>query len=183
MSPVSFRAAAAADAPHVAALHADSWRRHYRDAYADAFLDGDVLDDRRAAWSRRLAAPGPDAVTIVAEAGGGLAGFVHAVLDEDVRWGSLLDNLHVAHAWQRHGVGTALMARAAQAVADRAATAAMYLWVLEQNAAARAFYAARGGRCVERALVRPPGGVPGRLDGRPVKLRYAWPEVGVLRAG
>jgi hypothetical protein len=28
-------------------LHADSWRRHYRGAYADAFLDGDVLADRR----------------------------------------------------------------------------------------------------------------------------------------
>ena len=36
----------------------------------------------------------------------------------------------------------------------------LYLWVLEQNAGARAFYEARGGRCVGRDLVSPPGGLP-----------------------
>jgi len=173
---VSFRSAAAADAERIAALHAESWRRHYRGAYADAFLDGDVLADRRTVWSRLLAAPGPDIVTILAEAGAELAGFVHVVLDDDERWGSLLDNLHVAHPRQRHGIGAALMTRAAQAVADRGTTGSMYLWVLEQNTAARAFYTARGGRAAERAFVESPGGVPGRLDGRPAKLRYVWPD-------
>src|SRR5437868_931442 len=132
MSPVSFRAATTVDADRVAPLHAESWRRHYRGAYADAFLDGDVLADRRASWSRRLASPGPERVTIVAESGGegsGLAGLVHVVLDDDERWGSLVDNLHVARAWQRHGIGSALMFRAARAVVDGAATGTMYLWV------------------------------------------------------
>jgi hypothetical protein len=39
---VSFRAAGQDDAHAIAELHADSWRRHYRGAYSDAFLDGDV---------------------------------------------------------------------------------------------------------------------------------------------
>jgi GNAT superfamily N-acetyltransferase len=34
-----FRAAGPGDAQAVAGLHADSWRRHYRGAYADSFLD------------------------------------------------------------------------------------------------------------------------------------------------
>ena len=174
---MSYRAAAAGDARAVAALHADSWRRFYRGAYADAFLDGDVLTDRLAVWSRRLAASGADAVTIVAEVDGAIAGFVHVALDEDERWGSLLDNLHVGHAHQRLGIGSGLIVRAARAVADRAATNAMYLWVLEQNDAAQAFYAAHGGRCAERADVDPPGGVPGRINGRPAKLRYCWADV------
>jgi hypothetical protein len=40
-------------------------------------------------------------------------GFVHVVFDEDVRWGSLFDNLHVTHGHQRTGVGTELLACAA----------------------------------------------------------------------
>jgi ribosomal protein S18 acetylase RimI-like enzyme len=183
VSPVSFRAAGAADAGSVAALHADSWRRFYRGAYADAFLDGDVLADRLAVWSGRLATPGPDSVTILAEADGEIAGFVHLVLDDDERWGSLVDNLHVSHARQRHGLGSALMARAAQAVVDRCTTGSMYLWVLEQNTAAQAFYAAHGGRSAERALVESPGGVPGRLNGCPAMLRYVWPDVRDLLRG
>ena len=68
------------------------------------------------------------------------------------------------------------MALAAQAAADGAAARSMYLWVLEQNVAAQAFYAARGGRSVGGALVESPGSVPGRLSGRPLKLRYAWQD-------
>lgn len=171
---VSFRAATAADASSVAALHTDSWRRYYRGAYADAFLDGDVLADRREVWSRRLATQRSDSVTILAEADAELAGFVHLVLDDDERWGSLVDNLHVSHARQRQGIGSALIARAAQAVIDRGTTGSMYLWVLEQNATAQAFYEAHGGRFAERAFVQSPGGVPGRLNGRPAKLRCVW---------
>jgi GNAT superfamily N-acetyltransferase len=177
LSAVSFRAAAAADADSVAVLHADSWRRHYRGAYADAFLDGDVLADRRATWSRRLAMREPDRVTILAEVDAEIAGFVHLVLDDDERCGSLVDNLHVTHARRRHGIGSALIVHAARAVVDRGTTVSMYLWVLEQNAAAQSFYAAHGGRAAERAFVESPGGVPGRLHGRPAKLRYVWPDV------
>ncbi|GIG92088.1 N-acetyltransferase [Plantactinospora endophytica] len=174
---VSFRAATGEDAEDVAALHAESWRRHYRGAYADSFLDGDVLADRRAVWSARLTEPAPDGVTLVAEIDSELAGFVHVVLDQDARWGSLVDNLHVYPAHHRHGIGAGLMHRAAGTVLDRGATDAMYLWVLEQNTAAQSFYTAVGGRIAERSYVEPPGDAPGRLNGRPAKLRCVWPDV------
>jgi GNAT superfamily N-acetyltransferase len=44
--------------------------------------------------------------------------------------GSLLDNIHVAHAHQRRGVGSDLLARVAQVVADRPNLGGFYLWVL-----------------------------------------------------
>lgn len=44
----------------------------------------------------------------------------------------------------------------------------------EQNVAPQAFYAARGGKIVDRALSSPPGRFASRLNGSPIKLRYAW---------
>ena len=180
MTSLRLRAADSEDAGQVALLHADSWRRHYRGAYADAFLDGDLVADRRAVWSARLAAPGRS-LTLLAEDGTGLAGFVHVVLDQDDRWGSLVDNLHVAHDRHRTGLGTALLTGAAEAVTDRAAASQVYLWVLEQNTAAQRFYRALGGTCVEKVPVPPPGGDPARLNGRPDKLRCVWPDAASLR--
>lgn len=245
MASVTFRAAGPQDSDGVAALHVDSWQRHYRGAFADSFLDGDVLTlHHRATWTRRLAAAPQDparrevqqqqepvrarapqvqdqvhvqgqsqsqsqsqlriggaeslvdgsvgvhsaaestsgAATIVAEADGELVGFIHVVFDDDAQWGSLVDNLHVVHGRKRGGIGSELLARAAQAVATSAATDLMYLWVLEQNTAAQAFYAACGGREVERTLVSAPLGDPGNLNGRPARLRYAWPDVREFRA-
>ncbi|WP_407563003.1 GNAT family N-acetyltransferase [Streptomyces sp. 184] len=178
-----FRAAGAADAPAIAALHAASWRRHYRGAYSDAFLDGDVVADREAVWAARLAdlragggrVGGAGSLTYVCESGGAVVGFAHAVLDEHPRWGALVDNLHVAYGSQRRGVGARLMRLAARGVAERSPGSGLHLWVLEQNDRAQSFYAALGGTRTERALVPPPGGDPARLAGSPGCLRYVWP--------
>jgi hypothetical protein len=62
-----FRLVGPADARAVADLHADSWRRHYRGAYPDAFLDGDVVADRLALWTDRLREPDRQRCTILAE--------------------------------------------------------------------------------------------------------------------
>jgi ribosomal protein S18 acetylase RimI-like enzyme len=180
LARLQFRVAGFSDAEDIAALHADSWRRHYRGAYSDAFLDGDVATDRMAVWADRLRTPDPGCSTIVAEAGGGLIGFAHTVFDDDPTWGALLDNLHVASGHQRGGVGSRLLALTAQSVTERRDRTGLYLWVLEQNVDAQAFYRARGGRRVGRRSASPPGGFPDRLNGSPVGLRYAWPDPAVL---
>lgn len=176
---VRFRSADAEDVAQIAALHADSWRRHYRGAYADSFLDGDVAADRRSVWSGRLGAPS-NTDTVLAERDGHLLGFIHVVFDKDPRWGSLVDNLHVAHDQRRMGIGTHLLSRAAWAVRRRADGNAMYLWVLRQNTAAQRFYYSCAATLVETAPVLPPGGDPTRLNGTPHKLRMVWPDVAPL---
>ena len=173
-----FRLAVPSDAEAVAALHADSWRRHYRGAYSDDFLDSDVQSDRLAVWAERLGQPDGVSQTVLAEDGVRVIGFAHTVFEHDPRWGALLDNLHVAHREKRRGIGSRLLSLTAHPVLERGT--GLYLWVLEQNADARAFYEAHGGRCVERALVPPPGGMASRLKGTPFGLRYAWSDPAVL---
>jgi GNAT superfamily N-acetyltransferase len=179
ISSVRVRSADAEDAEQIAALHADSWRRHYRGAYADSFLDGDVVADRRLVWSSRLAVP-VNSETVLAERDGRLIGFIHVVFDADPRWGSLVDNLHVVHDQRRTGIGTHLLHRGARSVSRQASGNGMYLWVLQQNTAAQQFYYSRGATRVQTAPVPPPGGDPARLNGTPRGLRMAWPNVARL---
>ena len=168
------RPAHAGDIDAIATLHAESWRRHYRGAFSDAYLDGDVFEDRRTVWAHRLTAPDPTQVTVLADADGALVGFAHTILDDDPEWGALLDNLHVSPDARRMGLGARLMAASAAAVLDRGQDTGLYLWVLEGNVAAQAFYDAIGGRYAGREESEPPGG------GSVVGLRYVWPDPSVL---
>jgi ribosomal protein S18 acetylase RimI-like enzyme len=177
---MEFRSAGVDDAAAVAALHADSWRRHYRGAYSDSFLDGDVVTNRLGVWAERLAAPA-DTATVLAEEDGELKGFVHVMFDHDPEWGSLVDNLHVHYTQQRTGIGTQLMAHAARAVIDQAAGDAIYLWVLEQNTRAQAFYLATGATQAGQRPISPPGGDPSRLNGSPLAFRMVWPDASRLK--
>lgn len=171
---MEYRRASEQDIGPIAAIHADSWRRNYRGAYSDAFLDGDVFENRRVVWTERLTQPNPFHDTVVAQWQGKILGFVHTVLDHDPTWGALLDNLHVAHEVKRSGVGTQLMARSAAAVMARGTNKSLYLRVHEGNAPAQAFYQARGGECVGSEVVQPAGG------GSVVALRYVWTDPSVL---
>ena len=173
LAELKFRLAKPTDAAAVARLHADSWRRHYRGAYSDGFLDGDVVADRLALWTDRLREPDSRCCTILAE-DADLVGFVHTVFDDDPTWGALLENLHVADGRRRGGIGSRLLTLAALAVSERDERTGLYLWVLAQNVDAQAFYRAHGARCEERRPAVPPGGIAGRLAGSPTKLRYAW---------
>ena len=171
-----FRMAHPDDIHAVALLHADSWQRHYRGAYSDAFLDGEAPQYLARLWTERLAEPESQTCTLLAETGDAmLVGFAHTILDQDPGWGCLVDNLHVRYDVKRQGTGSRLLALTAEWVRNRSSVRGLHLWVLEQNTAAQAFYSAQGGTCVERAAVPPPGGDPARLQGQPCGLRMAWP--------
>jgi ribosomal protein S18 acetylase RimI-like enzyme len=165
-----YRPATRDDIEPIATLHADSWRRHYRGAFSDRFLDGDVGADRLAAWTDRLTNPRPDHRTIVADHGGRVVGFSHVAVDDDPTWGALVDNLHVTHDLKGQGIGTRLMAESAAVVVERAPTSGLYLWVLEQNRAAQRFYESLGGTYAGRQPDDEPGG------GTVIGLRYVWPD-------
>lgn len=117
---------------------------------------------------------------MVAEADGRLVGFVHTLLDADPAWGALLYNLHIASGHQRMGIGAQLMSHSAAFVAKQRPQGSLYLWVHETNSRAQRFYETMGGKLTESAPIPDVGGVPGRLNGAPVKLRYAWPDPSVI---
>jgi GNAT superfamily N-acetyltransferase len=178
-----FRTAGHGDAKAIAALHADSWQRHYRIAYTDHFLEDEAAGFLLDIWTGRFDRPDPGRRTILAETDGSLVGLAHTVLDDNPAWGALLDNLHVAYGLKRQGVGTQLLSLTARTVLAERPGSGLYLWVLEKNVNARAFYDARGGSCVEARAVLPPGGDQGRLNGKPIGLRYAWPDPSTLLTG
>ena len=173
---MKYREATADDAAAIAGLHAESWRRHYRGAFLDSFLDGNVVEDRIAEWTSRLAQAGPDRYTVAGFLDDGtIAGFAHTFVSADPVYGAFLDNLHVRHDLKRQGVGARLMTATARAVLGRSPTSGLYLWVLEQNTAAQAFYETQGGTRLERKLTGPfPGG------GHAYSLRYAWSDLSTL---
>ncbi len=171
---MQFREATSADAEAIARLHAESWRNSYRGIYSDAYLDGDICAERVGVWTRQLVRPRADQHTVLAVEGGALLGFVHTLFDEDPTWGALVDNLHVAAGSQRRGLGRRLMAESAAATIAARPARGLYLWVLEANGRARAFYAACGGQEIEHA----PDVAP---DGTSVAgIRVAWSDPSVL---
>ncbi len=172
---VTYRSAAPSDATAIAELHADSWRHHYRGAYSDEFFGASLDADRLSVWSTRLHDRG-DAHTFVAGHANDVVGFVHVILDSDPEWGALVDNLHVRHDWQRRGIASQLMGRAAAAVEAASPGSGLYLWVLEQNTRAQVFYRSIGGRPADRRPVGPPALVG--VDG----IRYVWPNPSAMTA-
>jgi ribosomal protein S18 acetylase RimI-like enzyme len=169
-----YRAAQPSDAVGIAELHARSWRESYRGSFRDEFLDGDLLAERLGVWRERLDRPPDNQLVDVATAGRELVGFVCAYGDHDPRWGSLIDNLHVARAAKRHGVGAALMRGAGRWLAARYPERPVHLLVLEVNAPARRFYEALGGESAEVATMETHGGAVVR------SCRYVWPRPSAL---
>jgi GNAT superfamily N-acetyltransferase len=165
---VRLREATAADAGAVAALHAESWRAHYRGAYCDAYLDGDVVEDRRRVWEERFSTAAPNQLVVLAEEDGDLIGFACVYGRHDATWGSLLDNIHVRPGYQGRGVGAALVAEVAAWCRTHHPDCGLYLWVLEQNRRAQRFYERLGASDRGGELSEPPGG--GQIHGR----RFAW---------
>lgn len=170
-----YRRASIDDATAIAGLHAESWRLAYRGALRDEFLDGDIFADRATQWAGRLSAPPANQLVLLAEDDDGPVGFACAYGREDERWGTLLDNLHVRRARQRHGTGARLLAGVAAWTLAYHPDAGLYLWVLEQNRDAQQFYRKLGAADRGGDVWTPPGGgsVPTR--------RYAWPSGAPLR--
>jgi ribosomal protein S18 acetylase RimI-like enzyme len=179
----TFRLARPSDAPAVAALHAESWRRTYRGQLTDAYLDDVVPGERAEEWARRLggapsAVTGPDEVgaAVLAEVDGALWGFAHVVADHDPELGSYLSALHVDHRARRRGLAARLLAEGARWLAAHATAPGMYLEVVEDNPTARAAYERLGGREVSRGTWHAPDG------SAVVDLTYAWDDLAPLLA-
>jgi ribosomal protein S18 acetylase RimI-like enzyme len=171
---IAYRDAEASDAEAVAALHARSWREHYRGEFEDAYLDGDLVGERLAVWRERLARRPAHQLVRLACDGGQLVGFVCVYGDHDPRWGSLIDNLHVLASAKRSGVGSSLMRQAGAWLAERHPDRGVYLLVLASNAGARRFYERLGATNAGESGMETHGGAWVR------SCCYVWPEPSAL---
>lgn len=143
--PLTLRPATAADAPLIAAMHTASWQATYRGLLPAEFLEREAGDERAAWWRARMEAPGGDRrLVLIAELDERTpAGFVCVERQPDSPWGVLLDNLHALPTHQGIGVGKRLM-QAAQEWARSRGEKQLYLYVLEGNMPAIAFYERQG---------------------------------------
>lgn len=174
MTEIAIRQATAADADLIADLHATSWRSAYRGLLADAFLDGPVMDDRRALWRDRFAGAADFTVFLV-ERGDVALGFICFMPDQHATWGGLIDNFHVSPAAKGQGIGRRLFS-AVRGLSQRVSPGrGLFLFVLTGNTAARLAYDRLGGHVVE-ALTKP------EPDGQEHDvLRYAWSGEAVIK--
>ena len=157
----------AGDEDLVARLHAASWRDSYRGMLSDAYLDGDLVGERRALWRSRLQSP---QLGLLALHEGKPVGFAFALADADERWGTLLDNLHVLPGHRGAGVGTRLL----HELTGEIPHGGLHLWVYEQNVRARDYYERLGARHIERTKAK------GADGGQLMACLYAWPDIAVL---
>ena len=171
-TPVTLHVISAADFDAVVALHCASWRSAYRGILSDAYLDGDLLTDRLEVWHSKLSMMTDRQFGWLAKHEGEPVGFVFASIDEDPTWGTLVDNLHVLPSYHGAGIGRGLLTAVAHSAHERATAnathARLFLWCLEQNIRARAFYEHLGAEAVERIVSAAPDG-----QAHP-KWRYAW---------
>jgi ribosomal protein S18 acetylase RimI-like enzyme len=173
---IEYRPAQPSDAKAIADLHARSWRENYRGAFHDAFLDGDLPAERLRVWRARLDHPPDNQLVHLAVDDTQLVGFVCAYADHDPQWGSFVDNLHVAHAFKRKGIGAALMRHVGAWLAPRYPDLGVYLLVLEVNASARRFYERLGAQNAGVSTMETHGGAVVR------SCRYTWSRPALLSA-
>ena len=121
------------DAHAIAEVHVASWLAAYRGLVPDEVLDAQSVDVRAAQWDGWLRKG--ETRTLVA---GDVDGFV-------TFWETSgeVAALYVAPDRARRGIGSALI-DAAHAALRAASRDEAFLWVLEANGSARAFYAAHG---------------------------------------
>ena len=126
-------------------MHATSWRATYRGLLPDDFLD-EAERERVAYWVDRLRSPSEAGrYIVIAECNGDAAGFVCAQRKLESADGALLDNLHVMGQYQGYGLGKLLMDGVERWASELGETQ-LYLFVLEGNSRAMAFYERQGWR-------------------------------------
>jgi GNAT superfamily N-acetyltransferase len=140
---MEIRPATPEDARAIAGVHVRSWQAGYRGIVAGEVLDALSVEERTGLWDGFLTDPDNDIRTLVADDDGAIVGFVsflHEARDDDLDGVAEIPALYVDPSHWRRGVAMALMDAALARIGDRD----VVLWVLEDNARGRAFYAGRG---------------------------------------
>lgn len=172
MRPI-VRPARPEDAAGIARVHGDAWRAAYRGIVPDGFLatrgrEPDAVDRRRR-WIED-----PKVTTLVAEEGGEILGFANGGPSREGPAGfdGELYAIYIHPSRQRERLGWRLLLHLAEALHGRGFRS-LFLWVLRDNAAGRAFYERVGGRVVAEREIEIGGA-------RLVETAYGWPDLSRL---
>jgi ribosomal protein S18 acetylase RimI-like enzyme len=138
------RSATASDVDDIARLHVKTWQVAYRGHMPDAHLDGLDPSKRAAMWSKAIEQP--DTVVLVATTSETLVGFCSLLPSRDADAAPQIGEIAAIYVdplvW-RSGIGRSLVEATLAASLPRG-FAELTLWVLTDNAAARAFYESCG---------------------------------------
>lgn len=192
MTGVALRPVREGDVEGLAQLHADAWQQAYAGIIPAEILPRFGREQRRLFWRGALEQserhPWVDVAVAAPAAGeesgegddrtGGeeeILGFVWSRLTGQPESGfeAEIVAINVAPRHWRRGIGRRLMAAAVDRLAAVAA-GGVYLWVLEDNRAGRAFYDALGGRIVDH-------GSESFGDTVLPTLAYAWKPLAALQ--
>ncbi len=138
------RPAGTRDASAIARVHVASWRTTYRGLLPDEFLASLTESGYTDRW-RRSIEEGSSRV-YVAEEGGSVVGFASGGRERagELGYGGELYAIYVLDVAQRRGHGRELVRAVAGGLRELGYTD-MIVWVLRDNAPARAFYERLGG--------------------------------------
>jgi GNAT superfamily N-acetyltransferase len=173
---IELREAVPSDAPALGSLHVASWHETYAGLIPGEMLAALSVETQGAMWRDILAEPGAygGAAVFVAEEGGRPIGFGACGRQRDetlaeAGYGGEIGAVYVLRSHQQRGVGRAIMAALSRALSERRHDAAS-VWVLRENAAARAFYEALGGEIVGE-----------KSEATLVELAYGWQDLTLMR--
>lgn len=161
------------------ALHVASWYEAYTGIMPDEMLAVSSVETRTEMWRKIIAnreAFGCAGV-FIAEDNSHLIGFGSCGRQRDqapatAELGGEIMALYVLRSHQKRGVGSAIMAAMAECLSDQGYETAS-LWVLRDNAPARAFYESLGGTIIGEKMDE-------RFGGLLVEIAYGWSDLSRL---
>jgi GNAT superfamily N-acetyltransferase len=177
-STARLRRAVPDDSETIAALHVACWAETYRGLLPDALIDSMKMPGRIIQWQRALERRADVQVIVAEDADGGLLGFASGGPARGGELGAAQEvyAIYVLRRAQRQGLGRALLQSLAGHLTLTALPPAaldLGLWVLRDNAPARAFYERLGGE---------PGGE--RMETREghalAEAAYRWRDLAAL---
>jgi len=165
LDDIVVREATPADAPGIARVYVDTWRRTYAGVLPASYLHGLSIERLTRFWRGLLR---DDPRSVVVATSGDVIAFSSGgrERDADLFFRGEIFTLYVTPSAQHRGVGTQLFITMLRRLADAEHTPVL-VWVLEKNEGARRFYETLGGVPV-RSRPEKVGGV--LVD----KLAYAW---------
>jgi ribosomal protein S18 acetylase RimI-like enzyme len=146
---ITLRPAVPFDAEGIARVHVQVWRETYMAMIPEERLAALSVAERTQRWRDMMALPAPDAALFVVLDGPVIVGFGHCGRQRSPQldFTGEFNAVNILKEFHRAGVGRRLMAAMKEHLQACGMTSAS-LWVVKENAGARAFYEALGGQAV-----------------------------------